>query len=92
MCQGIAKIMNKTLTSRLREKIAVNDPLSKKLGYEGLADPLGEFMHKRAGTTHPLEAKQNRLRDERAQAARDVERPGTPGHHLSIAAKKARLG
>lgn len=93
MCTGnFAKIFNQLPGSKLREKIAVNDPASKALGYEGLADPLGEFMHRRAGTEHALTKKQNRLRDERAVAARTREATPTGGHITSIAAMKARRG
>lgn len=93
MCTAnITNLMNKTITSRLREKISTNDPLSKALGYEGLADPLGEFMHRRAGTEHALTKKQNALRDQRAVAARTAEATPQGGHIRSIAAMKARRG
>ena len=93
MCTAtFAKLQNKTLAARLREKIAVNDPASKALGYEGLADPFGEFMHRRAGTKHELDIKQEKLRDRRALAARTAEATPTGGHIQSIAAYKARTG
>lgn len=93
MCTAsFANVFNKLPGSKLREKIATKDPLSKALGYEGLADPLGEFMHRRAGTEHALTKKQNKLRDQRALAARTAEATPQGGHVTSIAAMKARRG
>lgn len=93
MCTAaFPKLMNKLPSAKLREKIAVNDPASKALGYEGAADPFGEAMHRWAGTEHALTKKQNRLRDQRALAARTAEATPTGGHITSIAAMKARRG
>lgn len=93
MCSGnFAKLLTKTPGFKAREKISTIDPMSKALGYEGLADPLGEWMHRRAGTEHSLETKRNRLRDQRALAARTKEATPTGGHIRSIAAFKATNG
>lgn len=93
MCSGnFAKLLTKTPGFKLREKISTKDPMSKALGYEGLADPLGEWTARRAGTEHALETKRNRLRDQRAIAARTKEATPTGGHIRSIAAFKATSG
>ena len=91
MCTAnFAGIFNQLPGSKLREKISTKDPMSKALGYEGLADPLGDFMHRQAGTQSALMKKQNTLRDQRALAARTAEATPTGGHIRSIAAMKAR--
>lgn len=93
MCMAnLANAFNKLPGSKLREKIARDDPAAKALGYEGAADPLGEWAHRRAGTEHKLETKRNRLRDQRAVAARTKEATPTGGHIRSIAAYKAANG
>lgn len=91
MCTAsFAGIFNKLPGSKLREKIATKDPVAKAMGYDGMADPLGEFMHRQAGTDHALTIKGNKLRDQRALAARTAEATPTTGHIKSIAAMKAR--
>ena len=92
MCLASQSFTKLNLSGRLRDHISANDPLSKALGYEGLADPLGDLQHSIAGTKSKLERKQNRLRDQRAQAARDKELTPTGGHIRSIAAFRAKRG
>jgi hypothetical protein len=96
MCKSlfsnIAKLNQKMPHSQLKQTISRDDPLSKALGYEGLADPLGEWESRRAGTTTKLARKQERLRDQRAVAARTKEATPTGGHIRSIAAYKASSG
>ena len=72
MCGSIANLMNKTLASRLREKISVNDPLSRKLGYAGLADPLGDAMHRAAGTKSLTMKRAERMGERQGTAERDA--------------------
>lgn len=86
------KMMQANPSIKLREQISANDPASKALGYEGLADPLGDLQHSLAGTDSKLDRKIKRNQAARTQAAVDAERPGTAGHTLSIAAMKARRG
>ncbi len=90
MCQslasGIAKISTGGLHQKLKDKITVSDPLARALGYEGLADPLGDFKYRMAGKKSPLEIRQNKLRDQRAQAETDARNKDyrTAAHTLNI--------
>lgn len=72
MCGAISNVMNKTLMGRLREKISVNDPLSRKLGYAGLADPLGDAMHRSAGTKSLTMKRAERMGERAGTANRDA--------------------
>ena len=89
----LAKLAEKNPSLKLREQISANDPLSKALGYEGLADPAGDLQRKVLGMgPSKLDRKIERNRDRLTQEHIDAERAPTGGHILSIAAKKARLG
>lgn len=96
MCKAIfknlASINQKMPHSKLKQQISANDPLSKELGYEGLADPLGEWEARQAGTTTKLERKRNRNRDALAISQRTKEATPTGGHIRSIAAYRAANG
>jgi hypothetical protein len=73
MCNAtFASAFNKLPGSKLREKISVNDPISRKLGYAGLADPLGDFMHRQAGTKSQVMQRAERIGDRQATAQRDA--------------------
>ncbi len=90
--KNLASINQKMPHSKLRQHIAANDPGAKALGYEGLADPIGEWEARRTGKPTKLMRKRDRLRDERALAARTKEATPTGGHIRSIAAYKAASG
>lgn len=73
MCMAnVSNLMNKTLSARLRETISVNDPLSRKLGYAGLADPIGDFQHRQAGTKSKTMLRAERMGERQATAERNA--------------------
>lgn len=73
MCTAnISNLLNKTLSARLREKISENDPLSRKLGYAGLADPIGDFQHRQAGTKSKTMLRAERMGERVGDANRDA--------------------
>lgn len=92
LLKNVASINQKMPHSQLKQRISRDDPLSKALGYEGLADPLGDWEARRSGRPTKLMEKQERLRDQRALAARTAEATPTGGHIRSIAAYKATSG
>ena len=91
MCTAsFAGILKKMPHNRLREKIAVNDPLSRKLGYAGLADPLGDYLHKKSGTKS-LSMKRAERMGERASGPAP-RRAGPATHVNTIAARRVSGG
>ena len=73
MCMAnFASVFNKLPGSKLREKISVNDPISRKLGYAALADPLGDFMHRQAGTKSEGMQRAERMGERQGTAERNA--------------------
>ena len=99
MCSGnfrefMAKAGQLNIAQRVNDQVSKRDPLTRALGYEGLADPAGDFKRSLSGNKgdSPLERQMVRNRDRRALKARTREATPTGGHIVSIAASKARRG
>lgn len=92
MCKAVANVINKLPSSKLREKISVNDPVARKMGYAAMADPLGDFMHKRAGTKSEGMKRAARMGARNANAHRDAaykrELYENPSAHVSTIASR----
>ena len=79
--------------SKLREKISVNDPGMKYLGYAGVNSPANAIKARLEGGQTAVSKKAEKM-----GASRDAKRfansrvTGVPGHITSIAAHKARGG